>query len=55
MPAIASFVSDPSGPLLVLAWGTLIPVVWVAVLDTGPRGKNARKVLSILFRRRPPK
>lgn len=51
---IAPFFTAASGPVSLFAGMTLVPIVWIAVLGTGPRGKNARKVLSIVFRRRPP-
>ncbi|KJL22964.1 hypothetical protein RN51_01710 [Microbacterium oxydans] len=51
---IAPLLTEASGPLSLLALVVIMPIMWVAVLGTGPRGKNARKVLSIIFRRRPP-
>ncbi|NJI58613.1 hypothetical protein HCX50_04125 [Microbacterium oxydans] len=52
MHDIASLFSSVAGPLLVLTLVT-IPIAWVGTLGTGQRGKNARKVLAILFRHPP--
>lgn len=45
-----SFLSASIGPLFISILA-VVPVTWVAVFDTGRRGRNARKVLSIIFRR----
>jgi hypothetical protein len=46
-----SFGLTPYRPIAGLV---IVPVAWVAAFSTGPRGKSARKVLSMILRR-PPK
>jgi len=52
MHDIATYSSWVTPALALLA---ILPVVWVAAFNTGPRGKTARKVLSIILRHRPPR
>lgn len=56
-PLIEGAVSSSLVAALALVgyWGLIALVSCVAVFDKGRRGKNAREVLKLLLRRRPPR
>jgi len=50
---IAPFLTATSASVIVTL-ALIVPIAWVAAFNTGPRGKTARKVLSMILRSRPP-
>lgn len=51
---IAPFLTATSASMLMTVL-VIVPIAWVAAFNIGPRGKAARKVLSMILRSRGPK
>lgn len=51
---IAPFLTATSASVMMTVL-VIIPIAWVAAFNIGPRGKTARRVLSMILRNHPPK